>query len=167
MIKHHLINLINNYTQYSQRLNHLMATLIFLFLTMAFLYFHVSEYLYSSHRGDIYTFDHKTIMISAVCFSNKGYEMISGLTEGCTLPYPADGHELASGSPDWVVGRCEASVGRPQCWQMGCMERWHRRHSLPPGKLASFPPSGQNTDCIKQHWFTNKVHTQNLQTITG
>lgn len=52
--------------------------------------------------------------------------------------------------PDGVLGRDEVRVGHRRCWQMGCMTRWHRRHSLPPGRLASSPPSGPNTHCIRQ-----------------
>lgn len=46
--------------------------------------------------------------------------------------------------------RYEVSAGRWRCWQMGCMERWHRRHSQPPGKPVSCPPSGADTHCIRQ-----------------
>lgn len=90
------------------------------------------------------------ILIFAAHCSKKSYKMTLGLIEGHAVPYPTDEPWAGLEWPHWVVGSCEVSVGHRQCWQMGCMERWHRRHSLPPGKLASSPPSGPNTDCIRQ-----------------
>lgn len=90
------------------------------------------------------------ISIFAAHCSKKSYKMTLGPIEGHAVPYPTDEPWAGLEWPDWVVGSCEVSAGHRQCWQMGCMERWHRRHSLPPGKLASSPPSGPKTHCIRQ-----------------
>lgn len=61
-------------------------------------------------------------------------------------------------------GRYEVSVGHRRSWQMGCTERWDRRHSRPPGKPVSSPPGGADTHCITHR---RSITTAHIWTTEG